>query len=235
MMLSIIIPTLNEEKYLPKLLRSLQDQDFEGEYEVIVADAGSSDKTREIAKSFGCKITEGGLPAKGRNQGAKVAKGNLFLFVDADVILPKNFLKKAIEEFSSKKLDCASFLVLPQNKKFIYKIIFTVYYLCATTCQRFFPLGWMAILTKREIHFKIKGFDEEIKIGEDHWYIKNAQKISNFGLVKSAKIIGSTRRFEKDGIIITCLRYIFVGLYMLFLGPPKRNIIKYEFNHYKNN
>ena len=234
-MISIIIPTLNEEKRLPKLLKSLQDQDFQGEYEIIVADAGSFDKTIEIAKSFGCKITKGGLPAKGRNQGAKIAKGDLFLFVDADVILPKNFLKKAVEDFSSKKLDCASFFVLPQNKKFIYKVIFGVYNLFAMLSQRFFPLAWMAILAKREIHFKIKGFDEEIKIGEDHWYVKNAQKIGKFGIIKSAKIVGSTRRFENDGVILSCLRYIFVGIYILFFGPPRKNIIKYEFDHYKDN
>jgi len=225
-MISIIIPTLNEENHLPLLLQSIKNQDFKGEYEVIVADAGSSDKTIEIAR---------GLPAKGRNEGAKIAKGDLFLFVDADVILSKDFLRKAIEEFSSRNLDCAGFAAEPLNKAPIYKFIFWAYNSFAMLSERFFPLGWMAILTRREIHFKIKGFDEEIKIGEDHWYVKNAQKIGNFGVIKSAKIIGSTRRFEKDGTIITCLKYIFVGLYMLFFGPPKRNIIKYEFNHYKDN
>ena len=234
-MISIIIPTLNEENHLPLLLQSIKNQDFKGEYEVIVADAGSSDKTIEIARSFGCKITKGGLPAKGRNEGAKIAKGDLFLFVDADVILPKDFLRRAIEEFSSRDLDCAGFLAKPSSKKLIYKFIFWAYNSFAILSERFFPCGWMAILTKRETHFKTRGFDEEIKIGEDHWYVKNAQKIGNFGVIKSAKIIGSTRRFEKDGTIITCLKYIFVGLYMLFFGPLKRNIIKYEFNHYKDN
>ncbi len=77
-MISIIIPTLNEEKYLPKLLRSIKEQDFKEELEIIVADANSEDKTREIAKKFSCKIVEGGLPAKARNEGAKIAKGRFF-------------------------------------------------------------------------------------------------------------------------------------------------------------
>jgi len=75
-MLSIIIPTLNEENYLPFLLESIKNQDFK-DYEIIVADAGSHDKTREIAKNFGCKVVSGGLPAKGRNEGTKFSRGNL--------------------------------------------------------------------------------------------------------------------------------------------------------------
>ena len=72
-MISIIIPTLNEEAYLPKLLRSIHGQHFK-DMEVIVADAGSKDKTVQIAKAHGCKITPGGLPGKGRNEGARLRK-----------------------------------------------------------------------------------------------------------------------------------------------------------------
>ena len=110
-MISIIIPTLNEEKYLPHLLKSIKEQDFFSnpeKLEIIVADAGSEDKTVEIAKSFGCQITKGGLPAKGKNEGAKIARGDLFLFLDSDVILDKNYLKKALKEFRERKLSVAS-------------------------------------------------------------------------------------------------------------------------------
>ena len=87
-MLSIIVPTLNEEEYLPKLLESIKKQDFK-DYEIIVADAGSEDKTLEIAKKRGCIITKGGSITVGRNNGAKVARGDIFLFLDSDV--RKNF------------------------------------------------------------------------------------------------------------------------------------------------
>lgn len=79
-MLSIIIPTLNEEKYLPLLLEAIRKQDFDGDLETIIADAGSEDQTLEIAKTFGCRVAPGGLPAKGRNEGAKIAQGDTFLF-----------------------------------------------------------------------------------------------------------------------------------------------------------
>ena len=71
MILSIIIPTYNEEEYLPVLLESIKEQSFD-DYEVIVADANSTDKTREIAKEYGCIVVDGGLPAVGRNNGARI-------------------------------------------------------------------------------------------------------------------------------------------------------------------
>ncbi|PIV12587.1 MAG: teichoic acid biosynthesis protein, partial [Candidatus Nealsonbacteria bacterium CG03_land_8_20_14_0_80_36_12] len=97
-MLSIIIPTLNEEKYLPSLLEEIKKQNF-SDYEIIVADGGSEDKTVKIARNYGCKIVKGGLPAKGRNEGAKIAEGDILLFMDADnIFLPENFLKNLLEE-----------------------------------------------------------------------------------------------------------------------------------------
>ena len=78
-MLSIIIPTLNEEKLLSLLLKEIKKQNFL-DYEIIVADANSGDKTVEIAKSFGCKIVKGGLPPKGRNEGAK-SLGEMYFYL----------------------------------------------------------------------------------------------------------------------------------------------------------
>ena len=79
MTISIIIPTLNEARFLPKLLESIKKQTFT-DYEVIVADAGSKDKTLEIAKKYGARIVKGGFPAEGRNAGARAAKGDFLFF-----------------------------------------------------------------------------------------------------------------------------------------------------------
>ena len=106
-MISIIIPTLNEESYLPLLLRSIQLQTYKGDYEIIVGDAKSTDKSRTIAQKFGCLVVDGGNPAQGRNAGAKVAKGDILVFLDADVQLPRNFLDNAISEFESRYLEVA--------------------------------------------------------------------------------------------------------------------------------
>lgn len=235
-MLSIIIPTLNEEYHLPLLLQSIQKQKGLADYEIIVADAGSKDRTLEIARNFGCSITKGGLPARGRNQGAKIARGEILLFIDADVILPEDFFQKTIKEVKRKNLDIAGFLISPQNpKEHLYRFVYNIYNFWAKITEKILPHAAMAILAKRELHQKVRGFDESIKIGEDHWYARQCSKYGKFGIIRSTKVFVSTRRFKKDGLIKTCLKYLFSGIYMFLFGPIKKEFFKYEFNHYKNN
>lgn len=230
-MLSIIIPTLNEEKYLPLLLEVIKKQSFNN-YEIIVADAGSEDKTVEIAKNFGCKVIKGGLPAKGRNQGAKIAKGDIFLFLDADtVFLPSHFFESLLREFQKQNLDVASFPIYP-NRNWFDKSAYRAYNLWARLTQSFLPHATQAILVKKEIHQKIGGFDEEIKIGEDHFYVRKANKSGKFGFLNLKPILFSSRRFDRDGRSKTYLKYLLAGIYMIFLGPVKSDIFKYRFERY---
>src|SRR4030042_3711385 len=187
-MLSVIIPTLNEEKYLPTLLESIKRQNF-SDYEIIIADAGSQDKTIEIAKNYGCRIVSGGLPAKGRNEGAKIANGELLFFIDADSTLPPNFFSELIKEFKKRRLDLASFRVYPSGN-IIDKVLYFIYNFFAWATQRFLPYATQTILAKREIHQKINGFDEEITIGEDHVYAQAGSRKGKFGFLLKAPQIG---------------------------------------------
>ncbi|MBZ9578732.1 glycosyltransferase [Patescibacteria group bacterium] len=234
-MLSIIIPTLNEEKFLPLLLDSIKKQDFGGESEIIVADAGSEDKTIEIAKIYNCKIIKGGLPAKGRNEGAKVAIGGLLLFLDADITLPEKFFEKALRKFKERNLDVASFCLEAQAKRKIKKFLFNVFYNWPIlVLEKILPHGSQAILVKKTLHEKIGGFDEEIRFAEDHSYVRKAKKMGNFGILHSVKALSSLRRFEKDGWILTYLKYIFAEIYMIIFGDIKRDIFNYRFDHYRD-
>ena len=229
-MLSIIIPTLNEENYLPLLLAEIKRQDFD-DYEIIVADADSEDETLRVAKAFGCKITRGGLPAKGRNEGAKIALGNLLLFVDADaVFLPENFLKNLVERFEKRNLDVASFKIYPKGN-IIDRIFYAFYNLWAWLSQRFLAHATNVILVKKEIHELIGGFDETIKFAEDHEYVRRAKNQAKFGFINLKPVLVSARRFEKDGRIITYLRYVLAAIWMVFLGPIKSNIFNYKFGY----
>ncbi|XOB41148.1 MAG: trypsin-like peptidase domain-containing protein [Candidatus Nealsonbacteria bacterium] len=229
-MLSIIIPTLNEQDYLPLVLAEIKDQGF-SDYEIIVADSNSQDDTVKVARSFGCKLTQGGLPAKGRNQGAKIASGELFLFIDADAItLPVGFLNELTEKFKSRKLDIASFPIYPQGK-IIDKIFYWLYNLWAKLSQSFLPHATNVILVKKEIHQVIGGFDERVKFAEDHDYVRRAKKHGRFGFIDISPVLVSARRFEKDGRLVTYLRYVLAGLWVLFFGSIKSDIFQYRFDY----
>jgi len=232
-MLSIIIPTLNEEKYLPSLLNSIKQQKVKEDLEIIVADAGSRDKTLEIAKSFSGKIVAGGLPARGRNKGARVAKGDLLLFLDADLKLPLGFLENSFEEFRDRKLAVASYCLEPETKKRIVKTGFNLLYNRPITfSEKLLAYGAMGILVKKEIFEKVGGFDENVKLAEDMYFIRQASKIGKFGVIRSSKIYITLRRFESDGYFKTLFKYLLCNLYMFSGKAVRSDVFRYRFNHY---
>lgn len=231
-MLSIIVPTYNEENFLPILLESVASQDYK-DVEVIIADNNSTDRTRQIATGFGARLVGGGLPAKGRNMGAEAAKGEKFLFLDADVVLPNtNFLSKTIHEFDARALDIATCHLQPLSDKKIDKIFHSVYnaYVKNTSFFSAHAPGF-CIFVRRHIHRNIGGFNEQIKLAEDHDYSKRAGKIGHFGFLESAKIPVSVRRFEKDGRLNIALKYLLCELHIHTLGGVTSDIFKYRFGY----
>lgn len=232
-MLSIIIPTLNEEKHLFLLAESIKKQNFK-DYEIIIADAGSRDKTIKIAESYGCRIAPGGLPAKGRNEGAKIAQGDLLMFLDADCLLPPDFLKKITGEFKEKNLDIATGLIRPfGNGKFVRLFYDLIFNLSSLIVERIYPAGTGMILIKKIIHQKIEGFDESLRVGEDHEYIRRAAKLGKYRILRSERFMWSERRFQKEGWFRTVFKYGLMILHAIFLGPVKKDIFKYRFDNYK--
>lgn len=234
MRLSIVIPTLNEERYLPILLQQLKKQTMQ-DFEVIIADGGSSDNTLEIARSFGCKIVKGGTPAKGRNEGAKVAKAEILLFMDADnIYLAEDFIERLLKKFEERRLDLASFPIYP-NGNWFDKLAYFLYNLWTNITQNFLPHATNSLLIKKSIFEKTGGFDEDVLIAEDHELARRAGKIGKFGFIADVDpMITSARRFEIEGRFITYGKYILAGIYMLLFGPIKRKIFEYRFDHLKN-
>lgn len=232
-MLSIIIPTLNEEKYLSQLLKSIKKQNF-FDYEMIVADANSQDRTVEIAKEFNCRFVKGGLPARGRNEGAKIAQGDFFLFLDADTMFLEGALKTLLDEFKERKLDIATCWLMPFGKNKLLHLSYDIFYnLPLLILSKWFCAASGFILVKKELHQKIGGFDEKIKLLEDTVYCRRASQFGKFGVLRSSKIYFSQRRYQEDGWIKTSLRIILAFFYTIFLGPIKSDIFKYKFGHHQ--
>lgn len=231
-MLSIIIPTYNEEKLLPMLLESIKAQDYR-DYEVVVADANSTDKTREIAQRYGARVVGGGMPAAGRNRGAEAAKGKKFLFLDADVILPsRDFLGKTLFEFDSKALDIATCFLEPISDKKIDKIFHNVYNFYTKKLSIFSPHApGFCIFVRRHVHEAINGFDEEVKLAEDHDYTRRATNPGQFGFIECCRLPVSVRRFDRDGRANVAAKYVLCELHMATRGSVKSDIFKYRFGH----
>ncbi len=94
---SIVIPAYNEEKYLPKTLESISRQSWQN-YELIIVDSESEDRTVEIAKSYGAKIVEAPRGNIGlcRKKGAEKASGDFIVSASADTVYDKEWLEKLI-------------------------------------------------------------------------------------------------------------------------------------------
>ena len=232
-MISLIIPAYNEEKYLPKLLDCIKSQTYKN-YEIIIADANSEDRTTQIAKKYGCRIVQGGLPAVGRNNGAKAAKGGILLFLDADIKLGKNFLKNSIEEFKNKKLDVAGLYIYPSSNNIIDKIFFGIFNIWIFATQFFYPnASGSGIFCKKWLHEKVNGFDETIKLSEDMDYVKRCSKFGRFRILKNAKSYISMRRFEKEGRLKVGFKLFLSALHRLFFGEIRSDVFKYDLRYRK--
>ena len=234
MILSIIIPTYNEEEYLPVLLESIKKQSFEN-YEIIVADANSTDRTREIAEEYGCIVVEGGLPAVGRNNGAKVAKGEYLLFLDSDLELTDDYLRDVIYEFRMERLGIAITQMLPMSNKVEDKLFhdFANYFMIGVEKIKPHGAGCYGLISKKELHDECGGFDESLTFGEDTDYIERLAKKEPFKVLRHAKIGVSTRRLEEEGIE-TLIKQYGKSTVNDFLGKrTDASELNYTFDHGK--
>lgn len=228
---SVIIPTLNESALLPGLLDRLDRQTFR-DFEVIVADAGSKDGTREICRSRGVILTEGGMPAVGRNAGAAVAKGDRLFFFDADVMPPPDFLEKALEEMTSEGIRLATCWFEPDSDNPLDQLLFELANHFVKLSLKTDPhAGGFAIFVDRDLFERVGGFDETLKLAEDHDFVKRAARYAPLHMLESTQIRMSVRRLVKDGRFSYSAKCIQVELHRLFKGEITEDIVDYQFGY----
>ncbi len=216
---SIIIPALNEEKYIGYVFEGLKKQSFK-DFEVIVADGGSKDKTREIAKRYGAKVVierRKGI-ARGRNAGAKIAKGRVLIFIDADTMPSKDLVKLYVNELKGNTIAATGpILPLEKTKKSIelgYKFVSILFVKTAIKIGRPTIVG-SNFAVVRDVFEKVGGFDERLMTYED-WDL--SKKIKKYGRIK----------YLDDAVVYTSARRIFAWGIHGFFSYHFGNIIRYN-------
>ncbi|MBZ9777379.1 TIGR04283 family arsenosugar biosynthesis glycosyltransferase [Psychroflexus sp. CAK8W] len=195
MLISIIIPALNEEKLITEVLKHTLK--LPGHYEVIVVDGGSLDKTLEIVQKF--KNINVLQSKKGRavqmNYGAGHAKGDVFLFLHADTFLPKTFYNDVLALMQNPKVIGGSFRLKMDDSHPIFKF----YRWCSQFSLEFFTYGDHGMFFKAENFQNINGY-KNIDFMED---VEIQKRIRKHGLFKKLKssVQTSNRRFAKKGVI----------------------------------
>lgn len=228
---SIIIPTLDEEKYLPTLLKNLKQQSWQ-DFEVIVVDANSQDKTVLLAKKFQSKLpaltivseTEKNVSLQ-RNLGAKKAKGQVWLFIDADSQLPSYFLLGLKYHLEANQTDIFSCYLKPDSHKPQDKAVAYIMNLAMDASNKVFEragaLGAF-IGCKPKFFKKIKGFDPTIKYGEDTDFVQRmVDQGLEYSIFKHPRFVYSFRRLRKEGKLGLLYKYTKLALKILKTGPPK--------------
>jgi glycosyltransferase involved in cell wall biosynthesis len=204
---SVVVPTLNEEKYIGVLLSALCNQDFK-DFEITVVDAGSLDKTQKVVEKYMQKLDLRFIvsPKKGvssqRNYGAMLSKFDYLVFFDADVDPEPRFLSKIANYIKKKPTDFLTSWNIPISEKLMDEFIYWIHnHILLEGAKNILPgaVGTF-IYIRKKVFEDIGGFDETINLGED-WDL--AKRIFDRGykytLLKDPKIKVSVRRFDMEG------------------------------------
>lgn len=234
--LSIIIPTKNEAAHLPGLLASIRRQTVRP-LEIIVADAQSTDATREIARAAGATVVEGGLPGIGRNAGAAVARGEILLFLDADEVLASEmFLERGISEILRNGYDIATLRVRMRGSTRVDRAFHGLYNTYVRACGARNPhAAGCCIWARKSLHERINGFDPTVLFCEDHDYARRAVRAgARWGFLRTISIsLISNRRQMQQGRLRMALLYTRAELHLIFKGPIRDDRFRYGFDYKK--
>ena len=226
LVISIIIPTLNESLELPATMAALSDS--KAPYEVLVVDAGSRDDTVARAQYAGAGIILAPFRQRARqlNLGAAAAKGEILLFLHADTHLPPGALdniqttldEPAAEASGARRPEGGGFVRHFDSPSAFLRVTCR---LAAWRCRRWgWFLGDQAIFVRRATFQRLGGF-REIALFED---LDFSRRLARLGPVVtlSPGVVTSARRFAARGALATTLRDLWLTIqYVAGRDPDK--------------
>lgn len=199
--ISIIVPTLNEEKNIATCLKSIKQQETSLKYEIIVSDSYSHDRTAEIAGKYADRVVFSGKGIwRGRNEGVEISKGKVLVFIDADTTIPPNYLDAVHAVMKDKTvaaLTCG-FHFSKNSKKLetaadLLNDYFTFRYLVGRGI-----LSGFNLVTTKKVFNRVGGFPNSVL--EDGEFGKRASKFGRIVFLPEPKVVTSSRRLESKGL-----------------------------------
>ncbi len=221
-MISIIIPTLNEETIIKSTLENIKAHTQNTLHEIIVSDGGSQDQTATIAEKFALIVKSKKGKAIQLNEGAKKAKGDILFFVQADASIPKGALETIELKIHKQGYDGGGFSnVFSEHNRKIKTMSRILNFRILTNDHKgnliFF--GDNGIFCKKEIFDKLCGF-KLIPIMEDYDFSKRMRDQFRSVRIIDPKLIMSPRRFIKNGFVKTCFQWVIIKrLYQIGVSP----------------
>jgi glycosyltransferase involved in cell wall biosynthesis len=232
--LSVIVPTLNEEHHIGRLLSDIVAQTRKAD-EVLVVDAGSTDGTTSVVRRFPfARLPEATPPvACGRNLGGRSASGDVSIFLDADVRLSSDFFERFLEEFEHRQLNVACPLYVPYRSTRTVERFHALINFVMKAFQRISPSGsGMCIVVRGDLFTGSSGFDPGLKF-DDIELIRRLSKGHRFGIVEN-RVFVSDRRFREEGVLRMILIYSLLSVFLALGRFRWANRVEYEFGKHKD-
>lgn len=202
-MISVIVPAHNEEAYLRETLEALKRQRYP-RHEVIVIANGCSDGTADIARDHCDRlivISQKGI-SLARNLGARMASGDLLVFLDADTLLEPDALKTISRQFT-RNHSAGTLKARPEPARWFYVVLYFVKNLMHRLSLHKGSIG--VILAWKDMFERGSGFDEQLHVMENSALIRRMQRFGKYRFVNQTVATTSMRRYEKCGLRIVAL------------------------------
>jgi glycosyltransferase involved in cell wall biosynthesis len=196
-MISVVIPAHNEAGYLPQTLDALQLQNY-GWYEVIVVANGCSDRTPEVARSLCHRLIVLSQKSLGiaRNLGARMAKGEILVFLDADTILEPMTLRVIAEQFA-QGFATGTIRGRPDSPDPRYRILYGAKNMLHKLCLH--PGSSGVIICWKDDFVRAGGFDENLEVRENSHLMKRLLRFGRYKFIGDVSAVTSMRRYEQQG------------------------------------
>jgi len=203
---SVVMPTLNEEAYIERTLKSLRDQDLDSPYEIVIGDGYSTDNTLRICSKYVDRIVleKKKTPAAGRQSAVEESRGSVIAFCCADSFYPRDWLRELTTPIIEGKAGAAGGVVLPLDGSFLdnvsSKYILAPLALGLSKFGVYFTPG-ETVAVSRKAFDEVGGFKVDMVTAEDMDLIKRISKMSKVIINPRAKAYVSMRRVRKWGYV----------------------------------